>query len=33
MSKRAIILSAVPVSTAVGPDVRPRDFIVSCDAG
>ena len=33
MSKRAIILSAVPVSTAVGRYVRPGDFIVACDAG
>ena len=33
MSTRAIILSAVPVSTAVGRYVCPGDFIVACDAG
>ena len=33
MSKRAVILSAVPVTTSVGRYVLPRDFIVACDAG
>lgn len=33
MSKRAVILSAVPVATALGHYVQPGDFIVACDAG
>lgn len=33
MSKRAVILSAVPVTTAMRRYVQPGDFIVACDAG
>lgn len=33
MSKRAVILSAVPVTTAMARYVRPGDFVVACDAG
>lgn len=33
MSKRAVILSAVPVAAALGRYVQPGDFIVACDAG
>ena len=33
MSKRAVILSAVPVAAALGHYVQPGDFIVACDAG
>lgn len=33
MSKRAVILSAVPVTTAMGRYVKPGDFVVACDAG
>ncbi len=33
MSKRAVILSAVPVTTAMGRYVQPGDFVVACDAG
>lgn len=33
MSRRAAILSAVPVSTAMGRYVQPGDFVVACDAG
>lgn len=33
MSKRAVILSAVPVTTAMARYVRPGDFAVACDAG
>ena len=33
MSRRAVILSAVPVSTALCRYVQPGDFVVACDAG
>ena len=33
MSRRAVILSAVPVSTALHRYVQPGDFVVACDAG
>ena len=33
MSRRAVILSAVPVSTALCRYVQPDDFVVACDAG
>ena len=33
MSKRAVILSAVPVAASLGHYVQPGDFIVACDAG
>lgn len=33
MSKCAVILSAVPVSTAMRRYVQPGDFVVACDAG
>ena len=33
MSRRAVILSAVPVAAALGRYVQPGDFIVACDAG
>ena len=33
MSKRAVILSAVPVSVAMGRYAQPGDFVVACDAG
>ena len=33
MSKRAVILSAVPVAAALGRYVQRGDFIVACDAG
>ena len=33
MSKRAIILSAVPVSTDLCRYAQPGDFVVACDAG
>lgn len=33
MSKRAIILSAVPVAADMGRYVQPGDFVVACDAG
>ena len=33
MSKRAVILSAVPVAAALDHYVQPGDFIVACDAG
>ena len=33
MSRRAVILSAVPVSTALYRYVQPGDFVVACDAG
>lgn len=33
MSKRAVILSAVPVTTALARYVRSGDFVVACDAG
>ncbi len=33
MSKRAVLLSAVPVSTAMVRYVQPEDFVVACDAG
>lgn len=33
MSRRAVIFSAVPVSTALCRYVQPDDFVVACDAG
>ena len=33
MSRRAVIFSAVPVSTALCRYVQPGDFVVACDAG
>ena len=33
MSRRAVVLSAVPVSTALCRYVQPGDFVVACDAG
>ena len=33
MSRRTVILSAVPVSTALCRYVQPDDFVVACDAG
>ena len=33
MSRCAVILSAVPVSTALCRYVQPGDFVVACDAG